>query len=87
MSKPVKFDVEGDPVRFTSDGMIFIEDAIKTLLGPNQKRPSLVWEKIKKDHPDILKHCDSYQTKEGRLLQTVDMEGINKLFILLPEYM
>jgi len=87
MSVPIELALGDNSVRFTTNGMIFIEDAIEALLRTDDLGPSMVWKKIKEDHPDILDHCDSYSTKEGDLIQTVDMEGLDKIFRFLPEYM
>lgn len=87
MSGPIELAMGDTSVRFTSDGMIFIEDAIKALINDRDDRPSVVWNKLKEDHPGILDHCDSYATADGRLVQIIDIEGLDKIFLLLLEYM
>ena len=87
MSDSIEFELGEDSVRFTSDGMIFIEDAIKALIREYEENTETVWERMKKDHPGILNHCGSYVTKEGNLIQTADIEGLDKIFHLLPGYM
>jgi len=87
MSGSIEFALGDSSVRFTYDGMIFIEDAIKALISNGEELPSAVWEKLKKDHPGILEHCSSFATEDGELIKTIDIEGLDKIFILLPEYM
>ena len=87
MSGSIELDFGKSSVRFTPDGMIFIEDAIKALISSQEERPSAVWEKMKEDHPAILNHCGSYITNNGDFIQTVDIEGLDKIFLLLTEYM
>ena len=86
MNIPVELPLGDISVRFTSDGRVFIEDAIKALTGEQEHEPALVWNRMKKDHPYILSHCGSYITKEGDSIQTVDTEGMDKIFMLLLEY-
>jgi|PlaIllAssembly_1097288.scaffolds.fasta_scaffold1605679_1 hypothetical protein len=86
MNAPIELPLGDIPVRFTSDGWVFIEDAIKALTGELEDRPELVWKRVKKDHPDILNHCSSYVTKEGKKIQTIDIEGMDKIYLLLLEY-
>lgn len=87
MSKSIEFTLGDSLVRFTYDGMIFIEDAIKALISNQEEKPSAVWDRLKTDHPGILDHCSSYATEEGELFKTIDMEGLDKIFYLLPGYM
>ena len=83
MSSPIKLMLGNDSVRFTPDGMIFIEDAIKALISENDT----VWKRMQKDHPGILDHCDSFVSNNGDLIQTIDIDGLDEIFRLLPEYM
>ena len=87
MSESIELAFGKSSVRFTPDGMIFIEDAITALISSQEERPSAVWEKMKEDHPGILNHCGSFITGDGDLIQTVDIEGLDKIFLLLTEYM
>ena len=75
-----------ESVRFTPDGMIFIEDAIRALSGVPDRIPDAVWKKMKSDYPGILTHCSEYLTNEGSLIPTIDLEGLDEIFKLLPEY-
>ena len=86
MNIPVELPLGDILVRFTSDGRVFIEDAIKALTSEQAHEPVSVWNRMKKDHPGILSHCGSYTTKEGDSIQTVDTEGMDKIFMLLLEY-
>lgn len=86
MCGSIELSFGGSSVRFTSDGLIFIEDAIKALSGVPDKKPDAVWEKMKTDYPDILIHCSEYLTKEGLLIPIINLEGLDEIFKLLPEY-
>ena len=87
MTGAVELDFGKNSVRFTSDGMIFIEDAIEALADKPMQKPSAVWRKIETDHPGINDHCGSFATEDGELFKTIDIEGLDKMFLLLPEYM
>jgi hypothetical protein len=87
MNIPIEVELGEDSVRFTYDGMIFIEDAIKALMEEEDDKGSDVWKKMKEEHPGILDYCGSHVTNEGDLIQTIDIEGLEKLFQLLPKYM
>ncbi len=87
MNKPIKLPLGENSVRFTSDGWVFIEDAIKALAGGLVDGSESVWKRVKKDHPDILNHCSSYITKEGKKIQTINIEGMDMIYMLLLEYL
>jgi hypothetical protein len=86
MDPTIELVLGGNPVRFTSDGMVFIEDAIKALASEDEYEPACLWDRMKKDHPGILIHCGAYITKEGNSIQTVDIEGMDMIYRLLLEY-
>jgi hypothetical protein len=86
MNTPIELPLGDVPVRFTSDGWVFIEDAIKALTIEREYEPASVWNKMKNDHPDILAYCGSYTTKEGKKIQTIDIEGMDKIYQILLEY-
>lgn len=86
MNTPIELPLGNDSVRFTYDGRVFIEDAIKALTGEYKQEPALVWNKIKKDHPTVLTYCSSYITREGKKIQTIDIEGMDKIYQILLEY-
>lgn len=86
MNTHIELPLGNDSVRFTSDGWVFIEDAIKALTGEQKYESTSVWNRVKKDHPDILTHCGSFITKEGKTIQTVDIDGMDKIYLILLEY-
>ena len=87
MSESIELTLGDDSFRFTSDGMVFIDDVIKALVSNQEKDTAAVWKRIKEDHPGILDHCGSHATPDGKLVQIIDIEGFDKIFQLLPEYM
>jgi len=87
MDTPVELPFGSNSVRFTSDGRIFIEDAIRVLTDEKEYDPASVWDRMKKDHPNILIYCAPFITKEGVSMQTVDLEGMDVVFPLLLDYL
>jgi hypothetical protein len=87
MTDAIELTLGDDSFRFTSEGMIFVDDLIKALLTNQSENTAAVWKRMKEDHPGILEHCGSYATADGKLVQIIDIEGFDKFFQLLPEYM
>ena len=85
MESPIKVDMGDETVRFTLDGMVFVQDAID-LFCPAGRSVS-IWEKMKKDHPGILTYCEDYNTPEGEIMLIVDSEGWDRIIDILPEYL
>ncbi len=85
MEAPIKVEMGDETVRFTPDGMVFVQDAID-LFCPEEKSRS-IWEKIKKDHPGILIYCEDYNTPEGESILIVNSEGWDRIIDILPEYL
>ena len=86
MEISIELPIGDEFVRFTPDGMVFIEDAIKVLSGVPFRKSDAVWEKMKNDYPGILTHCSEYLTNEGFRTPITDLEGLDEIFKLLPEY-
>ena len=86
MNIPIELPLGDNSVRFTCDGSVFIEDAIKALTGEQAYEPASVWNRMKKDHPGILTHCESFITEEGDSIQTVNIEGMDMISQLHLEY-
>lgn len=84
---PIKVDMGDELVRFTLDGQVFVEDAIKLMNPEHEDESHLIWEKIKKDHPDVLDYCEDFRTLEGKIIPIVNTEGWEKILHLLPEYL
>lgn len=84
--KPIKVKMGEKTVRFTPEGKLFVEDAIK-LMSPEGESRS-IWERMTNDHPDILDHCeDYYPSQEEDNLPIIDSEGWDRIISLLPEYL
>ena len=79
----VHFD--DDPVRFTPDGKVSVLDAIKALT--QLDCPNLLWESLKKNHPEILIHCGSHSFQKGQSLPVVDVAGWDMLWTVLIDYL
>lgn len=83
--KPIKVTMGEETVRFTPDGKLFVEDAIK-LMSPEGESHD-IWERITNDHPDILDYCEDYPTLEEDTLPIIDSEGWDRIINLLPKYL
>ena len=78
-------DVEGELVRFTPNGRMFVLDAI-SLLG-SCDTPHIIWDRMKSEHPDILKYCEDYDAKNGEPMPVVAVDGWERVLMLLPDYL
>jgi hypothetical protein len=74
----------GDPVAFTEDGRVSVIDAIGVVLDSGSA--PAVWEKIRKEHPEILPHCRDHAFKDQGTVLVIDKDGWEKIWMLLPEY-
>ena len=41
---------------------------------------------MKKEHPEILHHCEDHTFREQGTVSVIDKEGWEKIWMLLPEY-
>ena len=85
MDTPIKVDVENDSVRFTSDGKVFVKDAIRLMISVDES--DAIWDSLKKDHPDILACCENYRIHNGETMPVVDIEGLDRILNVLPGYL
>ena len=85
MGKSIDVDMGENSVRFSSDGKVFVMDAINLMIPDDESQG--VWKRIERDHPDVLVHCEPYLTDEGESMLIVNTEGWEKILNLLPEYL
>ena len=85
MEKPIEVKMGDNLVRFSSDGKVFVIDAINLMIPDNESQN--VWKMIKKDYPAILALCEPYRTDKGESILIVNTEGLEKILSLLPEYL
>jgi putative IMPACT (imprinted ancient) family translation regulator len=85
MKKDVIIDVDNTAVRFTSEGKISVIDAIRAVSSSEQ--PRAVWESMKKEHPEILDHCEEYSFSTEDCVPVINSEGWEKLCDALLEYL
>lgn len=71
-------------VRFTPDGRISVLDAIRALTFSNS--PELIWEDLKRGHPEIVKHSRDHAFREGGSSPVLDSEGWDMIWALLFEH-
>jgi len=82
---PVTLDMGENTVRFTDDGRVFVKDAIQMMIP--EEEPQAVWDKIKREHPDILSRCKIYRTGSGVQVPIVNTDGWEKIVELLVDYL
>jgi len=85
VEKPIKVNMGKKTVRFTSEGKLFVEDAIRLMSPEAESRD--IWERMTNDHPDILDYCEDYHTREENTLTIIDSEGLDRIISLLSEYL
>lgn len=85
MGKDVVIDLDNVAVRFTSEGKISVIDAIRAV--SSSEHPWTVWESLKTEHPEILDHCEDYAFLTEDSVPVVDSEGLQKILMVLLEYM
>jgi hypothetical protein len=85
MQQPLVVQFDDDPIRFTPEGKVSVLDGIKTLT--HSEHPEHLWESLKKEHPEILDHCENYHFQEGQCLPVIDKEGWGMLWILLIDHL
>jgi hypothetical protein len=71
-------------VRFTPDGRISVLDAIKALTLSDS--PEVIWEALKRDHPEIVRHSHSYSFQKAGSLPVLDSQGWDLMWTLLIDY-
>jgi hypothetical protein len=76
--------MDEDAVAFTEDGRVSVIDAIRLVLDSGSA--PAVWEKMKKEHPEILPHCKDHAFRAQGTVMVIDKEGWEKIWMLLPEY-
>ena len=76
--------MDESPVAFTEDGRVSVLDAIRMVLDSGSA--PVLWEKMKKEHPEILHHCEDHTFREQGTVSVIDKEGWEKIWTLLPEY-
>jgi len=81
----VTLNLDNNPIRFTPDGKVSVIDAIQAVSNSNRARP--IWESLKREHPDILLHCEDYSFQREAPTPVVTSDGWERVFILLPDYL
>ena len=78
-------NLDNNPIRFTPDGKVSVIDAIQAVSNSNRARP--IWESLKREHPDILLHCEDYSFQREAPTPVVTSDGWERVFILLPDHL
>ena len=77
-------NLDNNPIRFTPDGKVSVIDAIQAV--SNSNRACSILERLKREHPDILLHCEDYSFQREAPTPVVTSDGWERIFILLPDY-
>jgi hypothetical protein len=85
MEEALTIMMDDDPLRFTEDGKVSVVDAIKAITA--SKRAYEIWEKLKRDNPDLLDYCESHSEGEGSEIAFINHEGWEKIWLLMTEYL
>jgi hypothetical protein len=84
MEEAIVVYMDDDPITFTQDGRVSVLDAIRMVM--NSEGAQAVWERLKREHPDILDHCEDFFFREQGTVSVIDKDGWEKIWMLLPEY-
>jgi hypothetical protein len=84
MREYLSIHLDRDRVRFTPEGKIAVVDAIGALLG--ECRPETLWEKLKRQHPQLSAHCEDYHFGDTARHQVADSEGWEVIEGILFEF-
>jgi hypothetical protein len=84
MERMLTVNMEDGAVRFTPDGRMSVLDAIRALT--LSERPEKIWKDLKKEHPELLDHCEDHHDLHEGLLTVVDGEGWEIMWGLLIAY-
>jgi hypothetical protein len=80
----ISLGLDNEVVRFTPDGKISVLDAIRVMtLSPCA---DLIWEDLKKEHPELLAHCGDHRFQQEGLLPVMDSAGWDQMWVLLLDY-
>lgn len=85
MENAVVINLEEEPVRFTPDGRVSVLDAIRAVSLVDDSH--VIWEKLKNEHPEILRHCENHSVGNNGLITVVNSRGWEMIWLLLPEYL
>jgi hypothetical protein len=85
MEKDVIMDLDNIAVRFTPEGKVSVIDAIRAV--SSSEHPWVVWESLKKGHPEILDHCEEHSFTTEVSVPVVNSEGWEKICRVLLEYL
>jgi len=85
MEEAIVVYMDDKPVAFTQDGRVSVLDAIRMVMDSGSAQT--VWERLKREHPDILDYCESFSFREWGSVSVTDKEGWDKIWMLLPEYL
>ncbi|MEW6669847.1 MAG: hypothetical protein AB1512_31950 [Thermodesulfobacteriota bacterium] len=84
MEAQITLSLDDEPVRFTPDGRISVLDAIRVLT--LSECPELIWEDLKKRHPELLEHCGDHRFQQEGPLPVMDSAGWDLMWVLLFDY-
>jgi len=85
MEDPYILEMDGDPIRFTPDGRVYVLDAIEAVSGSDAAHR--IWKSLQRDHPEILDLCQHRSLPGETGVIVADTEGWDRILLLLLEYL
>jgi len=85
MNDSLRLLLDNDPVRFTAEGKIYILDAISAV--SQTTAPRLLWERIKKENPELENHCVEGPAADSSADPVCDSSGWDLVQDLLFDYL
>ncbi|MDX9788069.1 MAG: hypothetical protein RBT11_14910 [Desulfobacterales bacterium] len=86
MNNFVTLELEDSEVRFTPDGRIAVVDAIAAL-SDEIEAPDIIWEELKRTHPEINQCCNEYAFSEKETAVVADSEDWMRIQSLLLDHL
>ncbi len=85
MEQTVVIEMDSAEIRITADGRVSVIDAIEAVSECYHGRD--IWERIKGEHPDILRNFEQYPMEDNAPVMVVDSEGWGKIWMVLAQYL
>ena len=82
----MQIKLDDTPVRFTSDGKLYIVDAIAALTMPHHSADDL-WKSLKTEKPQVKDFIDYEYAKDAKPLPITDSEGWDHIQDHLFDYL
>ena len=85
MQVPIKVKMGSESVRFTDDGKVFVNDALRLMTRESESHT--LWERVKKDHPSILEYCEDIPVSDDETTTITNTKGWGLIMNVLQQYL